>query len=453
MSSLARTVDVAALIDRSSLGRFNYRVIALSWLVTAFDGLDALMIGFTAPYMREQLHLSTRQISYLFSAGIAGMVIGGFAFSYLADRIGRRPAIICAVMGFGILTAATAAASSFPALLFMRFADGLPLGGLIPLAWALNIEFAPRRMRSSMVTVTMLGYSVGGLVAGPLTNLLAPHHGWQSVYFVAGVATLGCAAALWAGLPESIRFLVSKGRDPDRVARTLRRIDPSSDALPTDRFVLGDEIHTTREFQFKELLRGSLRWITPLIWLGYLMSSIVIFVLTSWAPIIFESMDFPRRTAALVASLTSALGAVAALALMRFTDRHGPAAIAVCSGLAVPSLLVVGLGFVPHDLFLYVAAAGAVLLSGMHYGMHSIAGIYYPSAIRASGGGIASSVAKLGAIVGPIIAGLFLSSGQPVVHIYTLLAVCPLLVTVSVLSIAAVVRAHERQGGSAQLAR
>ena len=81
------------------------------------------------------------------------MVIGGFVFSYLADRIGRRPAIIATAVAFGILTAATAAASSFEALLFMRFVNGLPLGGLIPLAWALNIEFAPRRMRSSMVTV------------------------------------------------------------------------------------------------------------------------------------------------------------------------------------------------------------------------------------------------------------------------------------------------------------
>jgi len=52
MSREPRTIDVAALIDRSSLGRFNYRVIALSWLVTAFDGIDQLMIGFTAPYLR-----------------------------------------------------------------------------------------------------------------------------------------------------------------------------------------------------------------------------------------------------------------------------------------------------------------------------------------------------------------------------------------------------------------
>ena len=442
-----RTIDVAALIDRSSLGRFNYRVIVLSWLVTAFDGIDQLMIGFAAPYMADELHLSKTQIAYLISAGIAGMVIGGFVFTYIADRIGRRPAIIATAVAFGILTAATAAASSFEGLLFMRFADGLPLGGLIPLAWALNIEFSPRRMRSSMVTVIMLGYSFGGVVVGPLTNLLAPHYGWQGVYLVAGIATLGCAVVLWIGLPESIRFLVAKGRQPERLVRTLKRIDPASDALPTDRFVLGDEVAAARDFHLRELFRGNLRWVTPLLWLGYLMSSVIIFVLTSWSPIIFESLDFSRHTAASVASYTAALGALAALTLMRFTDRLGPAAIAACSGLAVPVLLVIGFGFVPHGLFLYIAVAGAVLISGMHYGWHSIAGIYYPSTIRASGGGWASSVAKFGAILGPIIAGYFLSSGLPVIRIYVLLAVCPAVVTMCVLAIAAVVRAGDRSAG------
>ena len=447
MSREPRIIDVAALIDRSSLGRFNYRVIVLSWLVTAFDGIDNLMSGFTAPYLRDEMHLSLPQLGWLAFSASSGMVIGGFVFSYIADRIGRRPAIIVSAVAFGVLTAATAAAKSFEALFIMRFLDGLPLGGLIPLAWAINIEFAPRRMRSSMVTVIMLGYSFGGLAVGPLTNLLAPSHGWQSVYLVAGIATLGCATALWAGLPESIRYLVAKGRQAERVAQTLRRIDPACDALPTDHFVLGDEATAPREFHLRELFRGGLRWVTPLLWLSYFMSTIAIFVLTSWAPIIIESLDFPRSTAAVVASLTSAFGAIAALVLMRFTDRHGPAAITSCSGAAVPVLLLIGFGFVPHHLFLVISVVGAVLISGMHYGMHSIGGIYYPSAIRASGGGWASSVAKLGAVLGPLAAGFVLASHLPKERIYALLAACPAVVTLSVLAIAAAVRANERSAG------
>jgi len=447
MSREPRTIDVAALIDGSTLGRFNYRVIALSWLVTAFDGIDNLMSGFVVPYLRDELHLGFKQFGWLSFSASSGMVIGGFVFSYIADRIGRRPAIILCAVAFGLLTTATATASSFEALLVLRFFDGLPLGGLIPLAWAINIEFSPRRMRSSMVTVVMLGYSFGGLAVGPLTNALAPGYGWQAVYLVAGIATLGCAAILWAGLPESVRFLVAKGREPERVVATLRRIDPNCHAAPTDSFVLGDERAAPREFHLRELFRGSLRWVTPLLWLGYFMSTIAIFVLTYWAPIIIESLNFARSTAANVASLSSICGAIAALALMGFTDRHGPAAITACSVAAVPVLLLVGLGFVPHDLFLYVTVFGAMLMSGMHYGLHSIAGIYYPSAIRASGGGWASSVAKLGAVLGPLAAGFVLATDLPRERIYALLAACPAVVTVSVLAIAAIVRAGNRSAG------
>ncbi|MCC7464227.1 MAG: MFS transporter [Gammaproteobacteria bacterium] len=442
-----RTLDVAALIDGSRLGRFNYRVVVLSWLVTAFDGMDNLMSGFVAPYLHEEMHLSLPQLGWLAFAASGGMVLGGFVFSYLADRLGRRPAIILCTVAFGILTAATAAASTFEALLVMRFLDGVPLGGLIPLAWAINIEFSPRRMRSSMVTVIMLGYAMGGLVVGPLTNWLAPAHGWQMVYLVAGITTLGCAAVLWLGLPESVRFLVAKGRDPAQVARRLRQIDPGCDAVPTDTFLLGDEVTAAREFHVRELFRGALRWVTPMLWLSYFMSTIAIFVLTSWSPIIIESLDFARSTAALVASLSSAFGALAALVLMRFTDRHGPAAITACSGAAIPVLLLIGVGWVPHELFLAASIVGSVLLSGMHYGMHSIAGIYYPSAIRASGGGWASSVAKLGAVLGPLIAAFILASDLAKVRIFALLALCPLVVTLSVLAIAAVVRAGGKAAG------
>ncbi len=441
MSREPRTIDVALLIARLRLGAFNYRVIVLSWLITAFDGLDQLMIGFTAPYMRDELHLTNTMIGYIVSSGIAGMVVGGTVFTYIADRIGRRPTVVGAAFMFGILTACIAMAGSYQALLVLRFVDGLAIGGMLPLAWALNIEFVPTRIRSTVVTIIMVGYSVGASLAGPLTNMIAPSYGWQGVYLAGGLGTIVCAFALLWGLPESIRFLVIKGRS-DGVVRTLMQIDPACDATGSDRFVLGDEVRADREFQLAQLFRGDLRLITPLLWMGYLMSSLAIFFAASWGPIVLESLQFPRHTAALAASITSLLGAGAGLALMRFTDRIGPRSIALYPILAAPVLLFVGSGVVPHDIFLVFSILGSVLLSGAHFGLTSIAGIYYPSAIRASGAGMASSVAKLGAIMGPVIGAVVLSSGLPVVRSYALLAVCPLVVIVSVVGIAAVLRAR-----------
>ncbi len=333
-----------------------------------------------------------------------------------------------------------ALAGSYQALLALRFLDGLALGGLLPLAWALNIEFVPSRMRSTVVTVIMMGYSLGAAVAGPMTNWIAPHHGWQGVYLAGGIGSLLCAAALWVALPESIRFLVLQGRRPDLVRRMLTRIDPTIEVAGASEFVLSDELKPERNFRVRQLFRGDLRLITPVLWIGYFASSLAIYFAVSWGPIVLEELRFPRPTAALVQSAGSILGAVAGLLLMRFTDRRGAGAVAVYPAICVPVLLALGFGLVAREAFLAVVVVSTVLISGGHFGVLSIAGIYYPSAIRASGAGWATSVAKFGAILGPIIGAVVLSSGMPIIRSYALLAIWPAILCLSALGIAAVVR-------------
>ena len=99
-----------------------------------------------------------------------------------------------------------------------------------------------------------------------------------------------------------------------------------------------------------------------------------------------------------------------------------------------------GLDLVPVQLFLWVNILGALLISGGHFGILSIAGIFYPSAIRASGAGWATSVAKVGAILGPVVGAAVLSSGLPVLRSYALLAVCPAILFACALGIHFVTR-------------
>src|SRR6202167_3506325 len=425
MTTAVRMVDVSAIIDSRRLTGFNYGLIALSWLITVFDGFDMMLVSFTAPYMRDEFGLSKMMLGRVFSAGLVGMMLGGFFFSFLADRIGRRPTVVIAAFSFGLLTTATGFADSYQALLILRLLDGFAIGGMLPLAWALNIEFVPVQMRSTIVTIIMMGYSCGTAAAAPMTNWIAPHYGWQGVYWAGGAGTLICAAALWLKLPESIRFLVTKGLKPWLVAQTLKRMDPRNDATADDHFVLSDEPKVDRQFRVSDLFRGSLRAITPLLWLGYIASSLAIYFAASWGPLVLEELKFPRATSALVASLGGLLGAVAGLALMRFTDRFGARAVAFYPALAVPVLLLQGLEMVPVQMFLVVNVIGALLVSGSHFGILSIAGIFYPSAIRASGAGWATSVAKIGAILGPIVGAAVLSAVFPITRTYALLAVCP----------------------------
>ncbi|WP_315761694.1 MFS transporter [Sphingomonas sp. Y38-1Y] len=436
----ARVLDVAKLIDGRKLGPFNYKLIALSWLITVFDGFDMMMISFTAPWMRDELSLDRIQLGNIFSAGIIGMMVGGFAFAYIGDRLGRRRTIVSAAFAFGILTTATALARSYEALLILRFLDGFAIGGMLPIAWALNIEFVPSKMRSTVVTIIMMGYSLGSSLAGPVTVWLAPQFGWEGVFVFGGGCTLVCAVLLAKWLPESVRFLATKQMRPDLIARTLNDFDPTIGATANDRFVLGDERIDTGNFKVSKLFEGRLALLTPVLWIGYIASTLAVYFKANWGPLVYEDLAFSRETAAYVSSLSGVLGAMLGLLLMRFTDRFGPFAVAVYPMIAAPMLLVVGLVPLAPDRFLLLSLISTTFIGGAHFGILSIASVFYPSAIRANGGGWATSVAKLGGIGGPVIGAYVLASGLPIVRSFAILALCPAILAVSAITIATVVR-------------
>jgi hypothetical protein len=202
----------------------------------------------------------------------------------------------------------------------------------------LNIEYAPKRYRSTIVTVIMIGYSAGIALGGPTANWLIPQYGWQSLFAVGGVLSLVAALALVWMLPESARFLASKGGEPQRVADLLRRL--TGEGVPAEaQFVVADEAGQAKDFSPALLFRDQLRIITPLLWVAYIASSMAVFFLATWTPLVFEALNFTRPQAALAGSVNAVAGAVGGLLLMRFTDNLGAIAIIAMPLMAIPLLL------------------------------------------------------------------------------------------------------------------
>ena len=428
-------VDVSSIIEQQKLNSFLVALVVGSWVITFFDGFDMNVISFAAPYIASEFHLDKVMMGKVFSIGLAGTMVGGFLFGYLGDRIGRRPSIIAATAAFSVLTMAIAFSGSYQQLLTLRFLDGIAIGGMLPLSWALNIEYAPKRFRATIVTTVMVGYSLGTALGGPVTVWLAPQYGWGSVFLVGGGLSLASAIGLLVMLPESVRYLASQGRKPATIARIVRRLAPDLELPANPRFVVTDEEAASRSFNAKLLFARELRVITPLLWIAYIFSSMTAFFLATWTPLVFEALGFSRSTAAFAATVNSAFGALGGLSLMRFTDRFGAIAITVMPLLAIPLLLVAAFADLGSDGFLVASAFITLFLIGGHFGLHSIAGIFYPSAYRSNGTGWATSVAKIGSIAGPYIAGLILATSLPVRNIYAVLAICPAVFVVCILII------------------
>jgi MFS transporter, AAHS family, 4-hydroxybenzoate transporter len=425
-------VDISEIIEKQRLTPFVVRLVLVSTLVTFFDGFDMNVISLVAPEVSAALHLDKFMMGNVFSAGLAGTMAGAFLFGYLGDRIGRRPSILLATLSFGVLTLGLASAGSYREMVALRLIQGIGVGGLLPLVWALNIDYAPRGYRSTVVTLLMLGYGLGDSFAGPLSIWFAPF-GWQSVFIFGGCAALAASVLLIFLLPESIRYLANQRKRPDLMARFARRLAPGREIEASDRFFVSDESGSNREgFRVSALFRGELRWITPLLWTVYIAASTAIFLRVSWGPTILQAIGFSRATAAYATSISSLGGALGGLLLMRFTDTRGAISIAVFPVLTVPLLLIMGLTTIGGTPFLVMYFFLTMLIVGAHFGLHSIAGIFYPSCFRANGAGWASSVAKIGSITGPVIVASVLSTRLPVRTLFLLFAVFPFIVGVGV---------------------
>lgn len=431
-----RQINLSEIIEQQKLTPFIVRLVVLSWLVVFFDGFDMNSTSYVGPDMSAALHMNRAMLANVFTGGQVGMATGGFFFGYLGDRIGRRPAAILATLWFGVLTLCLALSRSYSALFAVRTVQGFAVGGLLPLAWALNIEYVPQRFRSTVVTLIMLGYTFGGSFAGMMYIHLIGRYGWRALFVFGGCSALGVTLLLLLLLPESMKFLASKGQRSDRIAIYARLLAPEQAIADSDRFVVLDESASTRtRFSVPLLFRGELRWITPLLWFGYGASSVAVFFNSNWGPTILQAVGFSRETAALAISITVACSGLGGLLLTRFVDTRGAISIVAYPLFAVPILLTMGLGRVTGFGFLALNFFAMIFVLGAHLGLQSICGIFYPSSYRANGAGWAASIGKIGSIAGPYLGGVVLSSHLPVRFTYALLAICPCLVGITAFAI------------------
>lgn len=443
-SSLGRgaRLDVARFLQELKFTPFHRRILILSCLVTFFDGLDFSLIAYTLPYIRDEMALNEAMMGNVSAAAFIGQMIGSLVGSYIADVIGRRPVILLCTVLSALLTSITGLAQTPEALMVLRLLGGLAIGGLLAPAWSLNIEAMPPGKRATSVTIIMLGFSAGAAAAGPITNLIAPDYGWHYVFFVCGALTLLLAIVLQVTLPESARWMVAKGRPKAQVAPLLNRFDPARDMARYETFYLSDERASSGSespfSKFGALFKGWLAYITPLIWLAYFCSSFAIYLKSSFGVLFLEELGLTVQNATWIGSATGIAGALAGVALLALTEKRGPAGITIAPLLGIPFLLLVGLGIVlDGPLFIPVIFIGGVLVGAGHAAVISITSVYYPSAVRATGGGWASFMAKFAAVAAPLVGSrLFLGSDTKVLDGYLFSAACLAGIIVCVLTLA-----------------
>ncbi len=404
-----RSIDVSRLIDDRPISGLQVLVLVLSFLMNLLDGADTQSIGVAAPFIVHALHIRPALLGIVFSAALLGAALGAIGFGALSDRIGRRPLLIASMLIIGAFTLLTAHATSLPMLLAVRFVAGIGLGGATPCFIALSSEYAPRRSRSTYVTLMWAGFPLGGMVGGFANSLLIPGFGWRAIFYVGGVLPLLLAAVLVVSLPESLKVLV--GRRPDRAGavRVLRRMRVEG---------IGDDTLLTVEDE--RLPGSSLRLVfadgraagTLMLWAMFFIGFGVLTVAILWMPSLLRLHGIrPASTAFVVAF--NGLGAFFGMsAAGRLLGAFGTVRILVPAfafGAAVTGCLGYGAGSVPVSA-LFIGLNG-LFVGGAAAGVIALAAEVYPTAIRSTGVGLGMAVGRFGQMVGPLLVGGLLGAG------------------------------------------
>jgi MFS family permease len=205
--------------DGTLLGDGRWRVLAFCWLGWVFDFHDLILFAFTKNAIAGDLGLGNATVQWIEGGSLAATAVGGFVFGRLADRVGRRPAMVASIVVFAAGALLTGLASGPWSLALARVAAGLGVGGEWGIGHALVAEAWRGRQRDRVHGLLQAGSPVAMAMAAAVGCFLAPLPGvgWRAVFV--GSAALGLIAlAARRALPGPIGGPPAGERLP---ARTL----------------------------------------------------------------------------------------------------------------------------------------------------------------------------------------------------------------------------------------
>ncbi|WP_226345713.1 MFS transporter [Agilicoccus flavus] len=435
-------------LDRLPFTRAHARLLGGSGVGWALDAMDVGLISFVMVALAAQWQLDATTLSWIGSIGFVGMAIGASLGGLLADRIGRRQVFAVTLLVYGLATGASALAGSVAVLIALRFVVGLGLGAELPVASTLVAEYSPRSVRGRMVVALESFWAVGWILAALIGFLVVPSSpdGWRWALAVGIVPTL-YAVVVRFGLPESVRFLESKGRH-DEAEAAVRSFEDSPAWRASAR--AGEEpagAHRTaaaaegvrsvegvrsaeaaglgaHEVELDDasgaarpgLWSRAFRRRTTALWTVWFLVNFSYYGAFIWLPTLIAKQGFPVVKSfeyTLLITLAQLPGYALAAWLIEVWGRRATLAVF----LAGSALSAGAFGLAQGATWLVVTGACLSFFNlGAWGALYAVSPEIYPTSIRATGTGAAAAFGRIASIIAPLSVPVFLGwGGQPFV--------------------------------------
>lgn len=361
-------------------------VAGLGWM---FDAMDVGMLSFIIAALKVEWNLTPEEMGWIGSVNSIGMAVGAFVFGIYADRIGRKNIFIITLLMFSLASGLSALTTSLAAFLLLRFFVGMGLGGELPVASTLVSESVPAKDRGRVVVLLESFWAFGWLLAAVISYFVIPSYGWQTALVIGALPAL-YALYLRLKLPDSPAFSPSNAQK-----RTI-----------------GQNI---RDVWSKKYARSTLvLWV---VWFTVVFSYYGMFL---WLPsvMVIKGFDLIQSFGyVLLMTLAQLPGYFTAAWLIERAGRKFVLVVYLLGTAA--SALVFG-----NAESISVLMASGMLLSFFNLGAWGALYAYtpeqYPAVIRGTGSGMAASVGRIGGILGPLLVGSLVASGQSIGFVFGL---------------------------------
>lgn len=409
-------MTAAAAPPTGRLDRVARTVLALCWFVVLLEGFDLFVYSTVIPDLLDDpdWHLTASEAGRIGSYATFGMLIGSLAIGTVTDWIGRRWTIMACASWFSVLMAFCALAPSPTAFGIGRFLAGLGLGGLIPTAMPLVMEYIGERRRGAGATWMMTGYHVGGLVVAALAIAVLPAFGWRAMFWAGAIPIVVMLPLLWRYLPESVDFLLSRGRtaEAEQVARR-HHID-----LGAARARVGAAPTADRSAALRTIFGRGYLAATLLFFVASFCGLLLVYGFGTWLPQLMRDSGYGLGSALSFLVVTN-VGAVAGLLLTGpIADRLGTkraSAIWFLTGAVFVGLISIRM---PSVLIYLAAALAGFFLFTAQVVLYAHVGYHYPTTTHATALGWIAGVGRIGSVVGPTLGGVLLDADAGVWSFY-----------------------------------
>ncbi|MDQ9947956.1 aromatic acid/H+ symport family MFS transporter [Acinetobacter sp. 12966] len=402
-------VNINELIDKASFTSFHWKVLIWCLLIIIFDGYDLVIYGVALPLLMQQWSLTAVEAGLLASAALFGMMFGAMIFGTLSDKLGRKKTILICVTLFSGFTFIGAFAKGPTEFAILRFIAGLGIGGVMPNVVALMTEYAPKKIRSTLVAIMFSGYAIGGMTSALLGAWLVKDMGWQIMFLLAGIPLL-LLPLIWKFLPESLAFLV-KSNQSEQAKSIVSKIAPQTQVNANTQLVLNES--TTTDAPVRALFQQGRTFSTFMFWIAFFMCLLMVYALGSWLPKLMLQAGYSLGASMLFLFALNIGGMVGAIGGGALADRfHLKPVITIMFIVGSAALILLGINSPQFILYSLIAIAGAATI-GSQILLYTFVAQFYPTALRSTGMGWASGIGRIGAIIGPVLTGALLTFELP----------------------------------------